>query len=217
MTERYDCHYCKESLFGKKYVLREENPYCVKCYESLYSKCHECKKTIMPGSRKMEHKGNSWHETCFTCQRCQQPIGTKSFIPKDNQNYCVPCYEKQFAMQCVHCKKPITTGGVTYHDQPWHKDCFLCTGCKQQLSGQRFTSRDDFAYCLNCFCNLYAKKCASCTTPISGLGGSKYISFEERQWHNDCFNCKKCSVSLVGRGFLTERDDILCPECGKDM
>ncbi|XP_029502338.1 four and a half LIM domains protein 2-like isoform X4 [Oncorhynchus nerka] len=167
MTERYDCHYCKESLFGKKYVLREENPYCVKCYESLYSntcedckkpigcntrdlsykdrhwheecfqcfqckrslvdkpfstkddqllctecysneyssKCHECKKTIMPGSRKMEHKGNSWHETCFTCQRCQQPIGTKSFIPKENQNFCVPCYEKQFAMQCVHCKK----------------------------------------------------------------------------------------------------------------
>ncbi|KAI2663380.1 Four and a half LIM domains protein 2 [Labeo rohita] len=249
MTERYDCHYCKESLFGKKYVLRDENPYCVKCYESLYSntlshymvispdeeavtsledrpgdlsykdrhwhddcfhcfkchrslvdkpfstkdeqllctecysneyssKCFECKKTIMPGSRKMEHKGNSWHETCFTCQRCQQPIGTKSFIPKDNSNYCVACYEKQFALQCVHCKKPITTGGVTYHDQPWHKDCFLCTGC---------------------------------------LGGSKYISFEERQWHNDCFNCKKCLVSLVGRGFLTERDDILCPDCGKDI
>ncbi|KTF76841.1 hypothetical protein cypCar_00047630, partial [Cyprinus carpio] len=173
--------------------------------------------SIIPGSRKMEHKGNSWHETCFTCQRCQQPIGTKSFIPKDNNNYCVPCYEKQFALQCVHCKKPITTGGVTYHDQPWHKDCFLCTGCKQQLSGQRFTSRDDFPYCLNCFCNLYAKKCTACTTPISGLGGSKYISFEERQWHNDCFNCKKCLVSLVGRGFLTERDDILCPDCGKDI
>lgn len=47
MTERYDCHYCKESLFGKKYVLREENPYCVKCYESLYSNtCEECKKPI---------------------------------------------------------------------------------------------------------------------------------------------------------------------------
>lgn len=57
----------------------------------------------------MEHKGNSWHETCFTCQRCQQPIGTKSFIPKDNSNFCVPCYEKQFAMQCVHCKKVPST------------------------------------------------------------------------------------------------------------
>lgn len=48
----------------------------------------------------------------------------------------------------------------------------------------------------------------------SGLGGSKYISFEQRQWHNECFNCKRCSVSLVGRGFLTSNDDILCPDCG---
>ncbi|NXR73075.1 FHL2 protein, partial [Pycnonotus jocosus] len=279
MTERFDCHYCKESLFGKKYILKEDSPYCVKCYENLYSntceecknpigadckdlsykdrhwhetcfhcfqcknslvdkpfaakeehllctdcysneyssKCNECKKTIMPGTRKMEYKGNSWHETCFICCRCQQPIGTKSFIPKDNQNFCVPCYEKQFAMQCVQCKKAITAGGVTYREQPWHKECFVCTACKKQLSGQRFTSRDEFAYCLSCFCNLYAKKCAGCTNPISGLGGTKYISFEERQWHNDCFNCKKCSLSLVGRGFLTERDDILCPECGKDI
>lgn len=52
MTERYDCHYCKESLFGKRYVLREENPYCVKCYESLYSNtCEECKKPIGCNSR----------------------------------------------------------------------------------------------------------------------------------------------------------------------
>lgn len=62
----------------------------------------------------------------------------------------------------------ITTGGVTYREQPWHKECFVCTGCKKQLSGQRFTSRDEFAYCLSCFCNLYAKKCAGCTNPISG-------------------------------------------------
>lgn len=64
--------------------------------------------------------------------------------------------------------QPITTGGVNYRDQPWHKECFVCIGCKEQLVGQRFTSRDDFTYCLNCFCNLFAKKCASCTTPISG-------------------------------------------------
>lgn len=58
-----------------------------------------------PGSKKMEHKGNSWHENCFTCNRCQQPIGTRSFVLKDANNYCLPCYEKQFAQQCVYCKK----------------------------------------------------------------------------------------------------------------
>lgn len=59
----------------------------------------------LTGTRKMEYKGSSWHETCFICHRCQQPIGTKSFIPKDGQNFCVPCYERQYALQCVQCKK----------------------------------------------------------------------------------------------------------------
>lgn len=67
--------------------------------------------------------------------------------------------------------QPITTGGVTYREQPWHRECFVCTACKTPLSGQRFTSRDEFAYCLSCFCDLYAKKCAGCTNPISGECG----------------------------------------------
>nr|XP_020494365.1 four and a half LIM domains protein 2-like isoform X2 [Labrus bergylta] len=166
-SERFDCHYCKESLLGKKYIMKEDTQYCTKCYENLFanccegcslaigcnskdlsykdhhwhdqcfkcakcsrslvekafaakddlllctecyandysSKCTTCKKTVMPGSRKMEYKGNSWHETCFLCHRCQQPIGTKSFIPKDTGYFCVPCFEKQFAYQCCACKK----------------------------------------------------------------------------------------------------------------
>jgi len=48
-----------------------------------------------------------------------------------------------------------------------------------------------------------------------GLGGTKFISFEERHWHSDCFSCYKCNCSLVGRGFLTDGEDILCPECGR--
>ncbi|KAF3688395.1 Four and a half LIM domains protein 2 [Channa argus] len=232
MAESYDCTECNESLYGQKYILKEDNPFCIKCYEELFSnscewcrkligctskdlsyrdhhwhsecflcikcrrslldqpfttkdempmctdcysneysaKCCVCLKTIMPGSKKMEHKGNSWHQSCFICNHCQQPIGTRSFVQRDGNKYCLPCYERQFALQCVHCHKPITTRGVNYRDQPWHKECFVCTGCKQQLAGQRFTSRDDFAYCLACFCNLFAKKCASCTAPISGTG-----------------------------------------------
>lgn len=277
-SERFDCHYCKDSLLGKKYIMKEDTQYCTKCYENLFSnccegcslaigcnskdlsykdrhwheqcfkcakcgrslvekafaakddlllctecyahdyssKCNTCKKTIMPGSRKMEYKGNSWHETCFLCHRCQQPIGTKSFIPKDTSYFCVPCFEKQFAYQCSACKKAITTGGVTYQDKPWHRECFLCIGCRKQLSGQRFTSRENYPYCLECFSNLYAKKCVGCTKAITSLAGAKYISFEERQWHSECFTCMQCSVSLVGRGFLTQRDNILCTDCGRE-
>ncbi|XP_077371400.1 four and a half LIM domains protein 2-like [Festucalex cinctus] len=216
--ECFLCIRCSQSLVDQAFATRDDMLMCSTCYSNEFAaKCHECMTIIMPGSKKMEHKGISWHESCFICKSCQQTIGTRSFIQKDASNYCLHCFEELFAQQCIHCKKPITTGGVNYHDQPWHKECFVCNGCKQQLAGQRFTSRDDSAYCFDCFSNLFAKKCAYCTTPISGLGGSKYISFKERQWHNDCFNCKRCCVSLVGQGFLTFNDDVFCPDCGKDV
>ena len=50
---------------------------------------------------------------------------------------------------------------------------------------------------------------------LTGSGGTRYISFEDRHWHNDCFVCQRCQGSLVGRGFLTEGPEILCPDCGK--
>lgn len=60
---------------------------------------------LPPGTKKMEHKGHSWHEKCFICSGCQQPIGTESFVKKDSNKYCLSCYEKLFALHCVHCKK----------------------------------------------------------------------------------------------------------------
>lgn len=62
----------------------------------------------------------------------------------------------------------LSKGGVTYRDEPWHRECFVCTHCKTQLAGQHFTSRDDSPYCLKCFGSLYAKKCEACTKPITG-------------------------------------------------
>ncbi|KAF5899757.1 four and a half LIM domains protein 2, partial [Clarias magur] len=96
----FQCFKCKRSIADKPFSIKDERLLCTGCYANEYSsKCHECKKSIMPvliGTKKMEHKGNSQHETCFTCQRCQQPIGTESFIPKDNSDYCMPCFIRFF-------------------------------------------------------------------------------------------------------------------------
>lgn len=62
----------------------------------------------------------------------------------------------------------ITSGGITFHDQPWHKECFLCSGCRKELCEEEFMSRDDYPFCLDCYNHLYAKKCAACTKPITG-------------------------------------------------
>lgn len=139
--------------------------------------------------KKMEYKGRQWHELCFCCCICAEPIGTKSFIPKvsnhhpsssliiphlphlplqDNEIFCTQCYEDKFATRCIKCSKSINAGGVTYRNSPWHKECFTCTNCNTCLAGQRFTSREEKPYCADCFGDLFAKKCASCSKPITG-------------------------------------------------
>ncbi|EFN88971.1 Four and a half LIM domains protein 2 [Harpegnathos saltator] len=163
----------------------------------------------------MEYKTRQWHEKCFCCVVCKNPIGTKSFIPREQEIYCAGCYEDKFATRCVKCNKIITSGGVTYKNEPWHRDCFTCSNCNNSLAGQRFTSRDDKPYCAECFGELFAKRCTACSKPITGIGGTRFISFEDRHWHNDCFICAGCKTSLVGRGFITDGDDIICPECAK--
>ena len=53
--------------------------------------------------KKFEYKGKQWHEECFSCMVCKEPIRNKSFIPRDEQVICVPCYERDFAQKCTKC------------------------------------------------------------------------------------------------------------------
>ncbi|XP_034108523.1 prickle planar cell polarity protein 3 isoform X1 [Drosophila nasuta] len=271
------CWQCDESLTGQRYVIRDDHPYCIKCYENVFANtCEECNKIIgidskdlsykdkhwheacflcfkcnlnlvdkqfgakadkiycgncydaqfasrcdgcgevfRAGTKKMEYKTRQWHENCFCCCVCKMAIGTKSFIPREQEIYCAGCYEEKFATRCIKCNKVITSGGVTYKNEPWHRECFTCTHCNITLAGQRFTSRDEKPYCAECFGELFAKRCTSCVKPITGIGGTRFISFEERHWHHDCFVCASCKASLVGRGFITDGPDILCPDCAK--
>ncbi|CAF1222944.1 unnamed protein product [Rotaria sordida] len=210
------CSMCKTPLVDKPFACINEKLYCGECYNQQFAtRCDKCHQIFRPGTKKLEYRGQQFHEHCFTCYSCSQPIGTKSFIPRDQKSYCIPCYEQHFATKCTGCLKVISQGGVTYKDQPWHRECFTCTNCKNSLASQRFTARDGHPYCSDCFARLFAKRCFACAKPITGVGGTRYISFEDRHWHNDCFVCQRCRSSLVGRGFLTEGPNIICPDCGK--
>ncbi|XP_063403214.1 prickle planar cell polarity protein 3-like isoform X3 [Mytilus trossulus] len=279
------CHHCDKKLVACRYILKEEQPYCIPCYQEQFAhNCEECKKAIGPdykdlsykdrhwhefcfkccecgkslvdqafapkndqiycsdchdnkfaarcdgcgepfrggdeklgteGMKKFEYKGKQWHEDCFCCMLCKDPIRNKSFIPRDNEVVCVPCYEDQFAQKCSKCSGVINKGGVAYKNMPWHRECFVCTNCNKELAKEKFTSREDKPYCAECYGQLFAKKCCRCEQPISGFGGTKFISFEDRHWHSDCFVCHKCKNSMVGKGFLLNEGHVVCPDCGR--
>lgn len=57
------------------------------------------------GTKKMEYKTRQWHEKCFACCVCKTPIGTKSFIPREQEIYCAGCYEEKYATRCIKCNQ----------------------------------------------------------------------------------------------------------------
>jgi len=213
------CYKCRGSLVDKQFGSKADRIYCGPCYDAQFaSRCDACGDVFKAGMKKMEYKSRQWHEKCFVCCTCKNPIGTKSFIPKEHDIYCAGCYEDKFATKCIKCNKVITAGGVTYRNDPWHRECFTCTNCTKSLAGQRFTSRDDKPYCAECFGELFSKRCAACSKPITGKGGlgsTKFVAFETLAWHNECFFCHLCKDSMVGKGFIQDGDNIICPECAR--
>ncbi|VDP49255.1 unnamed protein product, partial [Soboliphyme baturini] len=148
---------CKISLVDKPFGSKNDRIFCGNCYDQAFAtRCDACGEIFRAGMKKMEYKGKQWHDKCFCCALCKTPIGTKSFIPKNDEVYCGTCYEEKFATRCTKCKKVISSGGVTYKNEPWHRECFCCTNCGTSLAGQRFTSKDDKPYCADCFGELFA-------------------------------------------------------------
>ncbi|PWA30142.1 hypothetical protein CCH79_00020148, partial [Gambusia affinis] len=226
----FRCCSCNRSLATEPFTQQGGALLCSSC-SRFSSRCTACSQSVQPGSRMLEYDGAAWHEDCFLCSGCRKPIGAEAFVPDAGRFYCLACYEQQVAPRCSHCRKvrknrlnaslwaatiALTKGGLTYRGEVWHRDCFLCCGCGSPLAGQTFTSQGERPYCVRCFSSLYAKKCAACNAPITGFGDGKYVSFEERQWHQPCFKCSRCSVSLVGSGFFPDRDQILCADCNSD-
>jgi hypothetical protein len=97
---------CKTPLVDKPFGCKNDQLFCGECYNQQFaSRCDKCHQIFKPGTKKLEYRGQQFHEHCFTCVSCSQPIGTRNFIPKDQKSYCVPCYEEHFATKCTRCLK----------------------------------------------------------------------------------------------------------------
>ncbi|CAB0009128.1 unnamed protein product [Nesidiocoris tenuis] len=105
------CWQCDESLTGQRYVLRDDHPYCIKCYESVFANtCDECNKTIGIDSKDLSYKDKHWHEACFFCNKCRVSLVDKQFGSKADKIYCGNCYDAQFASRCDGCGQIFRAG-----------------------------------------------------------------------------------------------------------
>merc|ERR1711911_540256 len=71
----FSCWQCDESLTGQRYVLRDEHPYCVKCYETVFANsCDDCNRIIGIDSKvKPTIPPNTSHNTPYLTSHAQSP------------------------------------------------------------------------------------------------------------------------------------------------
>ena len=52
MAEKFNCHYCRDNLQGKKYVQKDGHHCCLKCFDKFCANtCVECRKPISADSK----------------------------------------------------------------------------------------------------------------------------------------------------------------------
>merc|ERR1711862_416128 len=206
------CHQCDDSLAGHRYVLREDHPYCIKCYENVFANnCDECGKIIGIDSKDLSYKEKHWHEACFLCNKCRTSLVDKQFGSKADRIYCGPCYDAQFATRCDGCGDVFKAGmkKMEYKTRQWHEKCFVCCTCKNPIGTKSFIPKEHDIYCAKCYEEKFATKCIKCSKVITQGG----VTYRNDPWHRECFTCSSCKSSMVGKGFITDGEDIICPEC----
>uniref|UniRef100_A0A452DKA9 FHL1/2/3/5 N-terminal LIM domain-containing protein n=1 Tax=Capra hircus TaxID=9925 RepID=A0A452DKA9_CAPHI len=64
MAEKFNCHYCRDNLQGKKYVQKDGHHCCLKCFDKFCANtCVECRKPISADSKVVAAVGGLWR--CF--------------------------------------------------------------------------------------------------------------------------------------------------------
>ena len=102
---------------------------------------------------------------------------------------------------CSECGQPIESGvhtRIDFNNRSFHAECFTCALCHRRLnSSQTFTLHNNQPWCHQCEINT--KNCFSCGKPIL----TARITYETRDYHEECFKCSHCQKSL-------ENEKILC-------
>ncbi|XP_038675939.1 prickle-like protein 1 isoform X2 [Scyliorhinus canicula] len=89
--DHFSCTECEVILGGQKYIMKEGQPYCCGCFETLYAEyCETCREIISIDCGQITFSGQHWHATnsCFSCTQCKKPLLGCTFTSRHGQVFC---------------------------------------------------------------------------------------------------------------------------------
>jgi paxillin len=169
--------------------------------------CHQCKGVVE--SAFVIAKDKTFHADHFRCDTCNQPLGGKPFIEKDDKFFCEDDYYAAFNPRCGHCTEVIKGQYISALDQSWHPHHFVCSECAQPFTGNQFRKHNNKPYCEEHFRQLFAENCAKCGKVIEG----QVFEALEKKFHLECFVCEQ-GHHAIGEGinFHVHNGLVYCPE-----
>ncbi len=149
--EHFVCVHCHENLSNQGFMEQNGKVYCEKDFNSLYApKCAICHRSISQGGC-VQAMGNSYHQDCFLCHHCNEPITGTAFHISEGKPYCKKDYQALFSVRCAGCNYPVEPGDawVEALKKQWHSTCFNCSNpsCGAPLEGQAFYADRGQPYC----------------------------------------------------------------------
>ncbi|KAJ6223678.1 hypothetical protein RDWZM_002223 [Blomia tropicalis] len=222
------CHDCKSSLaqggfFTQTNEKGKAASYCTKCYQQSFgTKCAACNRFVE--GEVVTALGNTYHQHCFRCNRCNQPFSTGEKVTWTGKecicNKClsIPVVSSQTsnadgtAPLCNSCQTEISDGqALIALEKHWHVWCFKCETCGMILHGE-YLNKDGKVYCEKDYQKLFGIKCHHCTRFITG---KVLQAGPELHFHPTCARCTKCGdVFADGEEMYIQGTAIWHPRCG---
>ncbi|CAF4158697.1 unnamed protein product, partial [Adineta steineri] len=90
----YLCSNCNERLDDERYVMRNNQAFCLNCFETMYiNYCDTCCEHIEINQTHITRESHQWHgtETCFCCYTCRTPLNNNNnndFLQDDGALFC---------------------------------------------------------------------------------------------------------------------------------
>lgn len=209
--ECFVCKRCKIDLKGEKYYLIDEDLFCKNCNSQPVAQCHECKLAIKSTVSHIKHKQRLWHAECFKCVLCKGWLANGEFQEMDDTIMCNDCYSTKVSKKCSVCHLSVAKG-VLLGISVYHKECFVCSVCKQNLVGaSKVADKNGQPICQECKLKE-AKKCFRCNGPIT----TRHTVYRGQTFHIECFKCNLCGSSIDNSEFYeTSLNEILCAKCAR--
>lgn len=91
----FRCGNCKKLILSQGFFRQEDGRlYCLNCHIDHGPHCMICKEPFLTGEILSQFDGKQFHNTCFLCNTCQQPIEMKNFLNQNGKIICELCLKK---------------------------------------------------------------------------------------------------------------------------